>query len=68
MYIYIYNVYICIQCIYIYIYMYMKNTLKKHPNLKILINHMANDQFVKGEIPFLLVAKKGADAGGAGQR
>jgi len=48
--------------------MYMKNTLKKHPNLKILINHMANDQFVKGEIPFLLVAKKGADAGGAGQR
>ena len=63
--------YIYIMCIYVYnvyIYMYMKNTLKKHPNLKILINHMANDQFVKGEIPFLLVAKKGADAGGAGQR
>ena len=54
--------YIYIMCIYVYnVYIY-------NPNLKILINHMANDQFVKGEIPFLLVAKKGADAGGAGQR
>ena len=41
--IYVYNV-----CIYIYI---MKNTLKKHPNLKILINHMANDQYQRVKSP-----------------